>query len=234
MQPHVHGATRKLSALLATAFALAVSATAAAALFGVHPPQARPLGKTYSQHAANWWQWALSQPVDTSPLLDTTGEQCASGQSGSIWYLAGTVTGEPVVRSCTIPTGKHILFPVANAAYFAFDTDPPEQQTEEFLRAQVEFIRDATNLEVEIDGVPVPDVERFFERSTIFSVTLPENNIYDLPAGFVLGPSVDAGFYLALAPLPPGEHTIHFHAELTDGTIQDVTYNLTVSPGGRG
>ena len=50
----------------------------------------------------------------------------------------------------------------------------------------------------------------------------------DLPAGFVLGPSVDAGFHVVLAPLQPGEHTIHFHADLPDGSIQDVTYELTI------
>jgi hypothetical protein len=44
-------------------------------------------------------------------------------------------------------------------------------------------------------------VSRFFERSDIFSVTLPANNVYDLPAGFKLAPAADAGYDIGITPL---------------------------------
>ncbi len=45
----------------------------------------------------------------------------------------------------------------------------------------------------------------------------------------LLSPSVDAGYYLFLAPLSPGAHDLHFHA-VGCGITLDVTYRLTVAP----
>lgn len=222
------GFNGKRSSLLAVAMVLTLTGTAAAALFYVYPPYNPPLARSYSTHAANWWKWVLAQPADKSPLLDTTGANCGQGQSGLVFYLAGSTSDQPVVRNCTVPAGKHIVFPVVNAAYFAFLDDPADQRTEAFIRSQVEYIKDSTELEVEIDGVPVPNVSRFFERSDIFHVTLPANNIFELPAGFKLSPSADAGFYIGITPLLGGKHTIHFHGKTPDGFVQDVTYNLNV------
>ena len=194
------------------------------------PPLGLPAGKTYGQLAAGFWQWALTQPADKSPLFDTTGANCAQGQSGSVWYLAGTTDGSAVTRSCTVPFGKTIVFPIVNAAYFAFADDPPEQKTESFLRSQVKFVEGATNLRAEIDGVPVLLPQTYLEKSPLFSVTLPANNIYGLPAGTVLNPSVDEGYYIAVQPILSvlGPHTIHFHAELNGTVVSEVTYKITV------
>src|ERR1700682_1095100 len=37
-----------------------------------------------------WWEWVLSQPFATNPVLDLTGEQCANRQRGQVWFLAGS------------------------------------------------------------------------------------------------------------------------------------------------
>ncbi len=214
-------------ALIAGAMVLATTATAAAALFYVYGPATWPNGKPYAVHAADWWKWAVAQPASVSPLLDETGENCAQGQSGLTWYLAGTFSGESVTRTCKVPVGRTLVFPVINSAYFAFPSDPAEQKTEEFLRAQVEGVADATNLSVTIDGVAVRDVRRFLVDSVVFSARLPVDNVFGTDE-LVLSPAVDRGFYLAVAPMLPGKHTIKFHGEL-DGYVQDVTYKLTVA-----
>ena len=47
-----------------------------------------------------------------------------------------------------------------------------------------------------------------------------------------LFPSVDAGFYLFLNPLPPGSHTIRWQSGSCGFTdIADITYQLFVTPG---
>jgi hypothetical protein len=76
-------------------------------------------------------------------------------------------------------------------------------------------------------------------QSQVFEVALPEDNVFDapctgaglgnVPAG-IYSPAVDDGFYVRLNPLEIGDHTLHFHAEGLDGSIQDVMYNLTVVP----
>jgi hypothetical protein len=211
-----------------TALLLLAALPAAAASLYVHPPDSWPAGKPYSVHAADWWKWALAQTVDTSAVLDETGANCATGQTGSVWYLAGTFSGLPTLRQCTVPFRTTLVIPVINAAYFAFPSDPKPKRTEAYLRKQVADIADATDLELTIDGVSVPDVASWYEESIVFGLTLPADNVFGVPSGTVLDPAVDAGYYVAVDDLSPGQHTIHFHAEAPDGFVVDVTYELTV------
>ncbi len=218
-----------LAALAALVAVFAHPAGAAAPRRVVLPPQAHPNGRTYSQWAALWWTWALTQPVDSNPLLDETGEDCAVGQTGRVWFLAGTLTSDRVTRECTVPAGTKLFFPVVNYFYCALAEDPPEQQTEEYVRSQVAFFREAAgDLEASVDGRPVRDLQRYFEESVLFDVVLPANNLFELPAGTLASPCADAGFYLMLAPLRPGTHTIHFAGSVEDDFTLDVTYEITV------
>jgi hypothetical protein len=222
----------RILTLAAAAFALSLGFQPSAADAGgnVVPPQAHPHGQSYAEWAADWWQWALEQPTPVNPLVDLTGAQCASGQTGHVWFLAGVLGGGSATRSCTVPKGTALFFPMFNAFSCAFLSDPPEQRTEEFLRSTLEGVDGAT-VSATIDGVPVPRPQRFFEESPLFDVQLPADNIFgatpDVVPQLLLSPCVDAGFYLFVNPLRPGPHTISFQGSLGDVTV-DVTYNLTV------
>jgi hypothetical protein len=209
---------------------LSIAGTAAAAFFVITPPKTLlPTLKTYNQSAADWWKWLLAQPADVNPLLDTTGAQCGRGQPIlGVWYLAGAPSSSPVTRSCTVPNLRTLLIPVANGLYGAFPTDPAAERTEQFVRSKLAFVKQATGLSLTIDGVPVNNVVNYYEESTLFNVTLPQNNIFDVPAGTVLSPSADAGYYVAVSGLLPGNHTITWHSVINDVT-QDVTYNIKVN-----
>jgi hypothetical protein len=218
--------------------ALAVFASAGAPAGATAPkedvfaPGARPYDRSYSEWAAAWWTWAVSQPVATNPVLDTTGASCSVAQKGKVWFLAGTFSGS-VERTCTVPKGKALLVPVLNFAYFAFATDPPEQRTERYVRDQVRgFRHSVTSLTASIDGRPVPGVAGYFEESALFRVVLPDDNIFGLDAGFVLDPCVDAGYYLVVKPLAPGRHTIRFGGSSGFGGSIQATYHLTVARSG--
>ena len=66
------------------------------------------------------------------------------------------------------------------------------------------------------------------ELARHFTVVAPENNIF----GGVPAQSYDTvadGFYLMIAPLPPGDHTITFGGSGRNFAA-DVTYNLFVEP----
>src|SRR5262249_45679568 len=76
----------------------------------VVPPGKRYAGKSYAEWSAEWSKWALSLPTDHHPLFDTA--DCGTAQSGKVWFLGGTFTGNPATRSCTIPEGKALLFPI--------------------------------------------------------------------------------------------------------------------------
>jgi hypothetical protein len=230
---------------------------------GVVPIDARiTSNKTYAELGAEWWQWAVQAPAADSPVLDTTGAMCRVGQQGPVWFLAGILGGgeanTPLVRTCEIPPGKAIFFPVLNSFYAAFLNDPPETRTEEFIReatatgCDIETIR---NLSVKVDGRAVARPQRFVttaDESPLFQIQLPTDNIFGAVAvasdpppaqpplviqDLLLSPMAHQGLYIYLRPLRPGKHRIEWTATWTcdfgDGPTpftENIRYNLTVLP----
>ena len=202
---------------------------------GVLPSHANSHGKSYGEWAAAWWQWIMGTPADQSPLLDETGEFAHVGQSGSVWFLAGTFSGT-VERTCTVPTGKKLFFPVLNNAWFQFCTDPPlddecTQNNYECLREQIRLPADV-EVSCEIDGRSIKNLSAYHVESPAFGLYTTEGSLA-AAFGFPLclnAPCVDDGYYLMLSPMNPGTHTIHFTGINGDFGL-DVTYHLTVVPG---
>jgi hypothetical protein len=207
----------------------------------IAPIRTQPGGQTYGRWAAEWWQWALGIPAAVNPLTDTTGEHCARRQVDKVWFLAGSASTDPVVRTCEVPAGKSLFFPLINNLYGAFLNDPPETRTEEFVRAAGSCTEPAA-ISVRIDGWQVPQPTRFFtgasgSQSPLFNIQLPPGNLFGVDETIVpelvLSPSAEQGYYLFVRPLSPGTHTIRWTASgCSPGFSQDVTYNLTVAGDG--
>jgi hypothetical protein len=204
----------------------------------VLPLDSSPSGNTYGEWSARWWQWALSIPAATNPVLDETGAHCAEGQSGPVWFLAGSFFGGTFERACTVPPDKALFFPIVNAAFGAavFDCEPTQPGVPcniTVLRAAAAASMDPVTLEASLDGVPVRQLREFRVQSPVFSVTLPEGNVVGVPSG-TYAPMVSDGYWLMLAPLSAGAHTIHFRNKITGGpfagTATEVTYHLTIGP----
>ncbi len=197
------------------------------------------------QLAAEWTQWALSLPNDVNPLVDTTGALCAVGQRGSVWFLAGTFFGsaEPIKRSCTVPEGTTLFFPVING--FAFNTpgcgQPDDLNTVKKLKQYyyafvTQFVDKAHSISASIDGHKIK-AQRL--ESQPFTVANPPGNIWGPDAcgtGVALepgiySPGINDGYWVTIENLKasPKAYKIYFHAE-SGSTVQDVTYNLTVTP----
>lgn len=217
---------------------------------GIAPPNSMPYGHAYGEWGALWWRWVYGIPWEENPVVDTTGEFAANGQSGPVWFLAGTF-GADVTRTVTVPAGKGLFFPIVNSSWVT--TCITEPRTIEGIRPLVAPQIDApTELAAEIDGVPVRNLSQYRAESPLFCTSLaivgiytPEDlaatcppgesnpNCTDLPNpdehfgpedGF--GPAMADGIWLMLAPLKPGLHTIHFSARRSDFAM-DVTYHLT-------
>ena len=55
-----------------------------------------------------------TEPEESNPVDDKIGEFCNKNQNDpNVWFLAGTFGGK-AERTCTIPVGKAILFPIIN------------------------------------------------------------------------------------------------------------------------
>lgn len=216
--------------LMAASVLIIVPAMASAQTSGgsiVLPESAVDLtGQTYGEWSAEWWQYVLSFPTSTNPLLDPTGADCAQRQTGNVFFLVGSFIG-PVVRDqCHVPGGQFLFFPLVNIV----DVNVANQTADELFK-EVKHIEDgAHDLHASVDGVPVPISKPGFRTmSPAFSVTLKGKNLFGLKPG-TYSPAVADGYYLLLTPLPAGAHTITFGG--TDGTrfTQDITYHLVVDP----
>jgi len=207
---------------------------------GVLPPHSHSYGMTYAEWSTLWWRWAESFPVATNPILDPTGAGCALGQTGPVWFLAGTFGG-PATRTCTVPAGKAILLPLVNILNDYPCPDPtfqpgPGQSLEDFLTEGAEFFIDhVTELEAEVDGVALQDLFDYRATSRLFSFT-GDTSLQQIDACITGSPQagVSDGYWIMLRPLSVGNHTIHFRGkEVFPGPSvfeTDVTYNLTVAP----
>jgi hypothetical protein len=186
---------------------------------------------TYSDWTARWWQWLTSIPLDRNPAADETGENCDEGQSGPVWFLAGTFGG-PNERVCTIPAGKALLFSVLNAECSV--AEYPSLRSESDLRTcAVSENDEATGLMATIDGSLIDQSQLYRIQSPLFEINFPRDNIFGVPEG--PSQAVSDGFWVFLPPLAPGEHEIHFKGAIPDPTIlgtnlfaQEAIYHITV------
>jgi hypothetical protein len=202
--------------------------------------------KLYANLGAQWWQWALQASAADTPL-DADGTDCRVGQQGRVWFLAGTFgpgdPANPTERSCDVPEGSAIFFPVLTNFYGAFLSDPSDQRTADFVRSATDSCDSNTvrDLSVTIDGVAVKNPEKYYSSSgdsSIFQIQLPADNLpgftpEDVPE-LMLSPSAHQGFYIYLNPLRPGPHTIEWTGTWDcDGsaTTESVKYDLNVLTG---
>lgn len=190
-------------------------------------------GKSYSEWSAVWWQYVFEIPLDNNPIFDTTGANCNFGQSGAVFFLVSTAGGSATRNECRVPAGKILFFPLLGFARFKELTDP---QPEVSLRAVIKgFSKSTRELQANIDGEdisislnPQTTPLRTLSPAGFFTVLAPENNVF----GGIPGRSYDLvsdGFYLLVAPLSPGAHTIKFGG-ISRNFAADVTYNLIVEP----
>lgn len=181
-----------------------------------------------------WWQWTLSTPAAVNQVLDSSGAACMVGQRGPVWFLAGSFSGQPTVRTCSVPDNVSLFFPVINSVNFnspGCEQDPVDLSLAQ-LRAKVAPpIDGATGLSVLLNNRTVHGVRRV--RSEPFSVTLPPDSVFAgtacIVAGQVYSPAADDGYYARLRPLPAGQHHLSIRGTNADGFSVDVFYTLNVT-----
>ncbi|MBZ5549799.1 MAG: hypothetical protein LAO22_17880 [Acidobacteriia bacterium] len=193
-------------------------------------------GRTYGEWMAAWNQWSFSLPVSGHPLF--TDGDCSVGQSGPVWFLGGAfIPPSTRVRHCNVPSGKALFFPVVDWEDSTLEesvVEHPGDATYQQIVALRSFVESGlegvTGPYCEIDYQRIPHLaKRFRVQSPVFGFTIPENNLLNVVYGttFEAGtyfPAVDDGWDVMLAPLPPGDHVLHFGSNWND-----ITYYLHVA-----
>jgi hypothetical protein len=218
---------------LIASFLLGVVPGAASARDGVLPPHREHFGTTYADLAGEWWIWAGQFPLADNPILEDGDVDCSRGQEGKIWFLAGNFGGgfgeaNPAVRTCRIPSGKALFFPIANSLFWVPDDGPTVEDARRLANNQVNTF---TALDVDIDGVAVQDPFAYRAQSPPGGFSLPFG---PLLADFGYGPDPDPrgpavadGYWILVSPLARGDHEIHITSSAPGFTL-DVTYLVTV------
>ncbi len=198
---------------------------------GVAPPQSKPYGKSYSEWSMEWWLYAASLPLSINPFGH--GTDGTIGQSGPVWFLGGTFTGDNTVRQITVPAGKALFFPVMDVECSNIEAPPFFGSNEAELRVCAKAFADDQIAGVygplfcRLDGVDIKNVTAYRFATPLMQLTFPEavpasDNFFavDIAAGQTVY-SVGDGVYLLLNPLPVGVHTLEFPS---------IQYTITVSP----
>lgn len=153
-----------------------------------------------------WWQWS-AQSSTHSPYTDATGERCAQGQPGDLWFLI-PAPGVDIKRKCTIPAGRTVVGPLLTT------TAGDAKSCNEYLAG--------SDGNVALDDEPISVKKLGPEHISFIN---PTDNPLAKQAGDV---STEAcGLWFTLPPLSPGNHKLIISSR--SGTPSVVEYTLTIA-----
>lgn len=179
------------------------------------PLDYRPYSYSYAVWTVKWWEWALSFDISENPITDTSGKNCGLRQGGDVWFLSGAFGGS-LIRSCDIPKGKALFFPIYTELTTRRDIEDPSSEL--FRRSNENF--ESRQAHLTIDG---KEIGSLHIQSQLFEIAPNENNVLGIKKGLV----ISNGFWVLLPPPPNGTYTIKFDWG-RNNKEGEVTYNLRI------
>lgn len=186
------------------------------------PPNEKVSGISQSEWSAAWWQWAGSFDRSESPVADSSGERCQLKQSGPVWFLAGTYGTKRTIRTCRVPQGKYLFFPLVNFVAMPGTDKDCDCTCDTFKGYAKSMTDDPSFLILDIDGHRAQNLEAHRQApSECFDMGAKTE------AKYRVFPSAANGYYVMVPPLKPGKHVLNFGGTLPNMS-QAVTYTLEV------
>jgi hypothetical protein len=182
----------------------------------VYGVDSKPFNTSYSDWTAKWWQWAYSIPWERNPSYDDTGKYCSENQKGPVWFLT-TAFEHPVARTCEIPKDTALLITLLNSecSYAEFKSLKSEQELRNCAKSMQNIVSGGN---ASLDGVNIPNLEKYRIQTNLFNFTLPQNNILNLTSQTTQ--SVADGNWLFLKPLPPGVHKLTVKGDINKTNLK--------------
>ena len=162
-----------------------------------------------------WWSWAASVPEAQNAISDATGKNCPVGQPTDVWFLAGT-SGGSVKRSCTIPAGRPIFFPVVNFVCGVTAKKPVDAELAR-CRGDFKIVSGVATLDgqpIHLDAVDTPE----------FTIDLAAGNGVFNTTGKALATS--SGLWASISSLGTGTHTLAFSGT---AAVKGTEFNTAVT-----
>jgi hypothetical protein len=146
-------------------------------------------------------------------VADTSGRWCAAKQPSDVWFLAGTFGGS-VKRTCTIPRGRPLYFPILNQAC-TFEAGMSVDD------ATAQCASPVDEASATLDGTPLRTLEG--TAGGAFSV----KGVAGAPSfAGTKATVVTWGVWVGPVRLTPGRHVVHLVGRSGDFRTE-VTYTLT-------
>ena len=171
---------------------------------------------------SGWWQWRLDEdPAETHPnaVLGTCGPSVSPG----VWFLAGANEDGKHTRSCKVPLGSFVFFPIqTHAEYAARGSNTSCDQVT--LTAQAEFAHEDSKIGLSVDGIEIPYPDRYrFAALMCFTPFLSGGDYTGAPASAV-------GYWIGLRNLSAGKHVIKFYFAGASLGHRETSFGLEVAP----
>jgi hypothetical protein len=220
--------------------AASVAASPQPAATAANPPE-RIDGIALADWTGRWWQWAFAFPDGLEPYRDRDGRLCDLGQSGPVWFLAGTDGRFDARRTCRVPEGRHLLVPVINMIHYGPISGALARPCDALQKAAAtnnDHLRSAVAL---LDGEALPASAVLRLRTTRCFDPFPGADPGADPgkdaeeeAGSGLHAAAD-GYWILLPPLPAGRHVLSIGANYAapgdeghGSMVQNFEYTLDV------
>ena len=169
-----------------------------------------PYGKTWQLWVAEWWKWCYAEPLSSSPITDNDGKFASRYQEDpNVWFLGGTAGGY-AERTCTVPSGKSLFFPIVND--FISFAEYEQLKTEDELKSYSKADLDTTSIcEVNIDDYQLDKTYCCRFQSDPFHMRVPiptsEGMVYTDTVG------VTDGYWAFIKNLSAGRHSLLINGE---------------------
>ena len=206
-------------------------ATNSSSSIQVEPPGAIVAGQSIAAWTTNWWRWAAALAPPGDPFSDTTGQFANVNQSGPVFFLAGSPAGS-TSRHFRIPGNTYILVPLRVGEWSQLELGF-DQTAAQIRQAAQQQANQIDSLHATLDGVPISQTTLFTHRETSpdFNFDAVANNQVAINGVGNSGIAVADGYFLMLAPLAPGTHTLNYGGGITGLSLIDETDVVSVPPG---
>jgi hypothetical protein len=185
----------------------------------VLPPNPPPYGKTYTEWSVLWWQWFLH-------LTTAQFNACTIGQSN---HNVAFLLGGPSSCGGTVTSATSLFFPVGNVECSNLEPSPFFGATPAARDScAFNFFTQLSTGRVTLDGALLDNLlPNYPTKSPDFAFTVGSDNVFGIKcnSGSCTGQSTGYGYYVMLAPLQRGTHTILIKA--SDYNV-DTIWTLTV------
>ena len=199
--------------------AIQVVAGGSGGRYSVESPGSSVAGRPLEHWLEQYWSWLGRFQPGSTPSDDATGKRCQQQSGDDVFFLTGSKTTAPVVRTCTVARDRYLLLPLINVlAQYASPADLNCTP----LREPVEKInRSAEGLRLEINGQAIGEMVRHAAQTGCILLTNP--------TGTGNTHALGAGYWALLRFHDPGLYEVKVGGRYReDGFSQDITYRLTV------